>query len=132
MTAPGETDLVTLLESLSVTRRPGVYVIVSPTPPIDPAVEADAIISEEEGPTVVCTQAVAEQQGWGRHDGFAWLTLAVHSSLHAVGLTAAVAGALAAADVPCNVLAGHFHDHLLVPVDLADTAVAALAELADG
>ena len=46
-----------------------------------------------------------------------------------MGLTAAVATALAAEAIPCNVLAGYHHDHLLVPVDRVDAAVACLARL---
>jgi hypothetical protein len=57
------------------------------------------------------------------------LTLTVWSSLEAVGLTAAFSRALADADIPCNVLAGYHHDHLLVPVDRADEAIAALRTL---
>ena len=55
----------------------------------------------------------------------------MHSALDAVGLTAAVAGALAEAGISCNVLAGAHHDHLLVPVDRADDALVALAQLRD-
>ncbi len=60
---------------------------------------------------------------------FAWITLTVHSSLEAVGLTAAVANTLASAGIACNVLAGFHHDHLLVPIDRVDDAMAALSRL---
>jgi len=53
----------------------------------------------------------------------------VTSDLHAVGLTAAVATALAAAGISCNVVAGACHDHLFVPVDRAGEALAALQAL---
>jgi uncharacterized protein len=53
----------------------------------------------------------------------------VHSALDAVGLTAAVSRALAAAGLSCNVLAGLHHDHLLVPAGRADEALAVLREL---
>jgi len=62
----------------------------------------------------------------------AWLTLAVASDLHDVGLTAAVAGALADAGIACNVLAAVHHDHLFVPLERADAALAALAALQRG
>ncbi len=58
-----------------------------------------------------------------------WLTLTVESSLEAVGLTAAFAAALAERGIPANVLAGLRHDHVLVPVDRAEDAVAALRSL---
>jgi hypothetical protein len=56
----------------------------------------------------------------------AWLSLTVQSSLEAVGLTAAFAAMLGEIDIPCNVLAGYLHDHILVPVDRAQEAIDAL------
>ena len=57
----------------------------------------------------------------------AWLSLGVHSALDAVGLTAAVATALARHGIACNVLAGFHHDHLLVAAERRDDALAVLA-----
>ena len=54
----------------------------------------------------------------------------MHSSLEAVGLTAAVSTTLAQAGISCNMLAGYFHDHLLVPVDRLDDALSLLRRLA--
>ena len=59
----------------------------------------------------------------------AWLTLTVHSAWEAVGLTAAVAARLAEEGIPANVLAGYAHDHILVPPDRADEAIAAIRSL---
>lgn len=59
----------------------------------------------------------------------AWITLEVPSSLAAVGLTAAVSGALHDAGISCNVIAGRHHDHLLIPADRAADAMTALAKL---
>ncbi len=53
----------------------------------------------------------------------------VHSALDAVGLTAAVARCLADIGVSCNVIAGKFHDHLLVPVARKHDALAALEHM---
>ena len=59
----------------------------------------------------------------------AWLTVEVRSALDAVGLTARLATALASENIACNVLAGYHHDHLLVPFEMADRAVAVLEAL---
>ncbi len=59
-----------------------------------------------------------------------WITLTVNSSLEGVGLTAAVSAVLAEHEIACNVIAGHHHDHLLVPVERVDEAVRLLTELA--
>ena len=87
---------------------------------------------EDEGVTVVATRAAAERNGWAFDFEAAWLTLDVHSALEAVGLTAAFSAALGAADIPCNVLAGFHHDHLLVPVDRVDDAIVCLEALRQG
>ena len=63
---------------------------------------------------------------------FARITLTVHSDLEAVGLTAAIATALAAAGIPANVVAGYFHDHVFVPVDRAEEALQRLQALSAG
>ncbi len=94
-------------------------------------VAIQATIVEAEGTTTVL--ATSDAQKLGIHPEFvaAWLTVEVHSALDAVGLTAAVASALAAEGIPCNVLAGYHHDHLLVPADQSDLAVATLMALSD-
>ncbi|NND76311.1 MAG: ACT domain-containing protein [Ilumatobacter sp.] len=127
MNAPGETDVDKMLADLSVERRPGVFTFVAvrvPTPGLLAA--AHAMVEEGELTTLVVPIDAAERAGLPVTVEMAWLTLAVQSSLEAVGLTAVVAQRLTAIDVPCNVLAGYHHDHLLVPVDRADDAVAAL------
>ena len=53
----------------------------------------------------------------------------MHSSLQAVGLTAAVSTALAEAGLSANVIAGYFHDHLFVQTESALPAMAALTAL---
>jgi hypothetical protein len=125
---PGETDLQAMLDSLDVDRRPGTFVFVTDGHP-DLRADAVAIIEELEGTTLVLPVEVA--RGAGLEVGFeaAWLTLTVFSALEAVGLTAAVSRTLADADIPCNMLAGFHHDHVLVPVARADDAAACLRGL---
>ena len=60
---------------------------------------------------------------------FRRITLGVHSSLEAVGLTAAVAAALTAAGISANVVAAFHHDHVFVPADRAEDALACLRAL---
>ena len=124
----GETDLTRMLGTLEVERRPGGYVYC--VSEHENAVRAAAAtVREAEGLTLVLPREQAVELGLAFDGEWAWLTLRVHSALAAVGLTAAVSRALADAGLPCNVLAGAFHDHLLVPEDRADDAIAALARL---
>jgi hypothetical protein len=60
----------------------------------------------------------------------ACLTLTVHSALDGVGLTAAVASALADEGIPCNMVAAFHHDHVFVPEERAEEALAILRALA--
>ena len=125
----GMTDLEEMLRTLTVSVRPDRYTFLSTeeVPALGDGVAA--VLTEAEGTTVVTTVARAEAEGWPVEFEAAWLTLDVHSALEAVGLTAAFSAALGAAEIPCNVLAGFHHDHLLVPADRADEAVAALEGL---
>ena len=127
MAAPGETDLAAMVSTLAVQRRPGVFAYIAvevPTPGLIAA--ANALVKEGRLTTIVLPVEAAERAGQATDVRFAWLTLTVQSSLDAVGLTAVVSARLAAIDIPCNVLAGYHHDHLLVPVDRVDDAVTAL------
>ena len=126
---PGMTDLAEMLRTLTVTRRAETYTFVclADAPPLGDGVAA--VIDEAEGPTIVATVERARAEGWPVDFEAAWLTLDIHSALEAVGLTAAFSAALTGADISCNVLAGFHHDHLLVPFDRADDAIAVLEGL---
>ncbi len=125
----GETDLGRMLAGLTVTVRPGRFTVACADGPVTLGDGVEALVAEAEGPTVVATVEAARRHGWPVGFEAAWLTLDVHSALEAVGLTAAVAAALADEGIPANVLAGFFHEHLLVPADRADDAVACLTGL---
>ncbi|MFN7150200.1 MAG: ACT domain-containing protein [Microthrixaceae bacterium] len=127
----GETDLATMLATLRIERREPAVTVVHLPSPVELGDGVLALVSEAEGTTAVVSIAEAERRGWPVEFRAAWLTVSVHSSLEAVGLTAALATALAERGIACNVLAGYFHDHLLVPLDRADAAVECLESLAD-
>ena len=124
----GDTDLARMLATLDVERRDGTFTFVTGDHPSLTSVAA-ARIEETEGTTVVVTVDEARAAGIPVEFEAAWLTLTVHSSLAAVGLTAAFSAALGGAGIACNVLAGYHHDHLLVPADRADEAIDALRRL---
>jgi uncharacterized protein len=87
-------------------------------------------VAEDEGLTLVVAQQQADAAGLAYDYVAAWITLRVTSALDAVGLTAAVASALARAGLSCNVVAGFHHDHLFVPYHRAADALGALEALA--
>lgn len=122
-------DLETMLSSITIRRRPGTYTVATVPGPVSAGDGVEAVIVEDEGTTVIATWEEAERRGWSVGFVAAWLTVEVHSALEAVGLTAAMSAVLADHGISCNVLAGYFHDHLLVPVERADEAIAALQSL---
>ncbi len=127
MPAPGETDLKVMLATLRVERRPGVFVYVAMRQPPSELLEAcHAMVMEGEMSSLVLPLDDANRAGLSGGLEMAWLSLTVQSSLEAVGLTAAVATTLSEEGIPCNVLAGYLHDHILVPVDRAGAAIQAL------
>lgn len=128
----GETDLSHILATLHVSQQADPYVIVTVELPPSLNEGIAAIIAEAEGVTVVATEKVARANGWPTDQLWSWLSLDVHSSLHAVGLTAAIAKSLTEASIPCNVIAGYYHDHLLVPSGKAEQAIACLELLRAG
>ena len=119
----GETSLRTLLRTLTPELNPGDYVFCTCAEPL-------ASFREREGLTLVLERRQAERLGLPYEYVAAWITLTVHSSLAAVGLTAAFATALAEAGISCNVMAGYFHDHLFVARDEGRRALAVLQRLA--
>jgi uncharacterized protein len=121
-----ERDLDVLLATLDVERRPGTFVYHQRSSAAPPVPGALAMIDEGDTTTYVVDEGTVE----GGEFRAAWLTLTVHSALEAVGLTAAVSAALTREAIPANVLAGFAHDHLLVPVERADDAIAAIRALA--
>lgn len=60
----------------------------------------------------------------------AWITLTIHSSLEALGLTSAFSNALAAEGISCNVVAAYYHDHIFVAKGDAERAIMVLERLA--
>ncbi len=124
-----EGDLHQLLAAMEPQLQPGQFVFVTlPSPTEVPAL---ATVHEAEGLAHVLRRGDADDHGLSYEFVAAWITLRVRSALDAVGLTAAVSTALADAGISCNVLAGYFHDHLLVPSERAAEAVQVLRRLSD-
>jgi hypothetical protein len=125
----GETDLERLLATMRPLLRPGEYVFTTAEGDLV-GVEPVVTVREAEGVTLVLDRAQADAEGLAYDYVAAMVTLRVHSSLDAVGLTAAVAQELTAHGISCNVVAGYFHDHLFVPHERGPEVVELLSELA--
>ena len=125
-----ERGLSRLLATLDPVLHPDVLVYA--TVPTGEPVVSDAVfavVAEAEATTVVLLRSVADERGLASTFPCRRIELRVHSALDAVGLTAAVAGALADAGLSANVIAGAHHDHLLVAADAAEDALAVVQDL---
>ncbi|MEL7519091.1 MAG: ACT domain-containing protein [Pseudomonadota bacterium] len=121
MTTTPVSDLQAMLAGMEPTLREGRFRFVPHGPDedfIDLLHRTFAMVREDEGMTLVI-RARRDDPG----PRFAGITLQVHSALEGVGLTAAVATALAAKGLPCNVIAGYHHDHLFVPWERREEAL---------
>ena len=123
----GESDLAVLLAGMTPRLRPGRYVFA--TVPAGLAVpDAVVTVAEDEGTTVVVPVEAAG--GLDAEYPCAWITLEVRSALAAVGFLAAVCSRLAEAGISGNPVSGFHHDHLFVPWERRDEAMAVLERLA--
>ena len=125
-------NLRQLLSKLSPTLVDGEFVFLTLADGVygDAAsLEPIATFQEQEGLTMIVPRASALSAGQKFDSVFRMITLQVHSSLGAVGLTAAVARKLAEKGISANVVAAFHHDHIFVPTDRASDTMAALDEL---
>ncbi|MFC3075129.1 ACT domain-containing protein [Shinella pollutisoli] len=126
----GGTDLDALLASMEPALADGVFVFASVPAddlPVSPMREAIGFFREAEGVTLILPADAAE--GLAISPPMRLITLTVHSSLEAVGLTAAFATALTGAGISANVVAGFYHDHIFVPEREAIRALEVLRAL---
>jgi len=128
----GETNLAALLATMSPVVMDGEFVFLS----FPDAVYGDhanlspiASVAEVEGLTLVVAKTLADQYSLKYHSSYKGITLEVHSSLDAVGLTAAFSEKLSEHGISVNVIAGYFHDHIFVPADDVNQAMIVLRQL---
>ncbi len=127
----GEQNLVKLLETMSPVLRDGEYVFLTTEGCYGDFAELKpvAVFQEDEGLSLIVPAENASAAGWNTDIRFCMITLNVHSSLEAVGLTAAVSSKLAENGISANVFAAYYHDHIFVQASLAETALSSLKEL---
>ncbi len=124
-------ELDALLNTLSPKLQDGEFVFCAVPGSISAYAHLEplAAIRGSEGVTLILPFVAAVRKNLRFDHTFRKITLTVHSSLQAVGLTAAVSGKLAKKGIPANVVAGFYHDHIFVPSEKAREAVNTLKEL---
>ncbi|PRA97631.1 acetyltransferase [Chryseobacterium sp. MYb7] len=127
----GEKDLNILLQNMEPVLNAGEYVFctienLGGIPDIEKIL---FFFRETEAVTIVLEKTIADK--WSLEYSYisSWITLNIHSSLEAVGLTAAFANALKKENISCNVVAAYFHDHIFIAKKDAEKAMEALHAL---
>jgi uncharacterized protein len=124
----GENNLQVLLSTMEpvLDENPFGFVSLSPDNNLLAIMVPFAVIREDEGVTIIMPLAVLNQHNL-TSEAWAKISLTIHSSLSAVGLTAAIATALGKENISANVVAGYYHDHFFVQWDRRYDALKALA-----
>ena len=111
----GEKDLKQLLKSMKPEHISGDYVFCKVANLENVNLnEVKMFFREKEAITLILKKEIAEILKLEYSVLMAWITLTVHSSLEAVGLTAAFSKALSENGISCNVVAAFYHDHIFV------------------
>jgi hypothetical protein len=131
----GENNLQTLLATMRPSLDPNTYVFLTTKQPLHSlplsTLEPQLLVQEEEGTTIVTTEALAKSHGFTESTfPCKKITLTIHSSLEAVGLIAAISNRLKDHGISANVVSGYFHDHIYVPVARAEDAMRVLGGFA--
>lgn len=87
------------------------------------------MFQEKEGVTLIITKQQAIDSHIDYESVYKLISLNVHSSLDAVGLTASFSAKLAEKNISANVVAAYYHDHIFVPEEKAEQALMAICEL---
>ena len=123
----GEKDLEKLLKSMKPQHNLGDYVFCK-VEKIENMSMDDIVMlfKENEAITLILKKETADTLKLDYSVVMSWITLTVHSSLEAVGLTAAFSKALSGNGISCNVVAAFYHDHIFVAKKDTDKAMEVL------
>ena len=126
----GIVELDELLKSMTPEIKNGEYVFCTVVGNYADYAHLNPLASfvESEGLTLIVSVDAAKEAQLPYESTFRQITLTVHSSLDAVGLTATVATKLASYDISANVVAAYYHDHIFVQSEKVDKALLALQE----
>ncbi|WP_405610573.1 ACT domain-containing protein [Polaribacter sp. Asnod1-A03] len=126
----GEKDLQALIKNMQPVLNSGDYIFTA-VKKLDGILRSDTLFEfkEEEGITLILEKNKADALKLAYLNTYSWITLKIHSSLDAVGLTAAFSKELTIHNISCNVVAGYYHDHIFVDTKDAEKTIEVLNNL---
>lgn len=127
----GEKDLNNLIKNMSPILNESEYVFLTVKGEYGDFAHLNPLCTymEKEGLTLIVPRTLADKNSMEFSGTYKAITLEVHSSLDAVGLTAAVASKLANDGISANVVAAFYHDHIFVQTQVANDAIESLRKL---
>ena len=129
---PAEKNLKRLLKTMKPKLNIGEFVFCSVKDLT--AIDLEDIVlifKEDEAITIILKKEIADTLKLDYSFISSWITLTVHSSLEAVGLTAAFSSALSDNGISCNVVAAFYHDHIFVDTKDAQKAMVILNKFSE-
>lgn len=126
----GEEDQIRLQRQMAPRLQPETYVYCTfPDHRLPGGLDPMCTFKEFEGLTAIIERSQALHADIPHVFESRLITLTVHSSLNAVGFLALVSNCLARAGISCNAVAAYHHDHLFIPCERAEEALALLTQL---
>jgi hypothetical protein len=129
---PGQTDLKKILESIDPYLVDESFIFMTTDQSlssISNTLNPIASFKENEGLSIVITQATADKNAITYDSVFSCISLGVHSSLESYGLISTISGELTQNNISTNVFSGYYHDHIFVQSEKADKALEIISKI---
>jgi hypothetical protein len=129
---PGQTDLKKILESIDPYLVDESFIFMTTDQSlssISNTLNPIASFKENEGLSIVITQATADKNAITYDSVFSCISLGVHSSLESYGLISTISRELTQNNISTNVFSGYYHDHIFVQSGKADKALKIISKI---
>ena len=129
---PGQTDLKKILESIDPYLVDESFIFMTTDQSlssISNTLNPIASFLENEGLSLVITQATADKNAITYDSVFSCISLGVHSSLESYGLISTISRELTQNNISTNVFSGYYHDHIFVQSEKADKALEIISKI---
>ena len=129
---PGQTDLKKILESIDPYLVDESFIFMTTDQSlssISNTLNPIASFKENEGLSIVITQATADKNAITYDSVFSCISLGVHSSLESYGLISTISKELTQNNISTNVFSGYYHDHIFVQSSKAHQALEIISKI---